>query len=488
MRTVDFAAVKGFVPPEISAGAEGDKRSVLVAYSGGADSSLLLALVCDWAKKNGVRAAAAHVSHGIRGDEGQRDRDFCLLHAKEYGIECFICDADVPALAKKRKMSIEEAAREVRYDFFEKVMRTEGFSFLCTAHNADDNLETVLFRLARGTSGSGLCGIAPSRPFRGIGTLMRPILSLTKAEILDICRDFGIDYVYDSTNGDVSYSRNLIRAKVLPVLYEINPRAAGAALRACRALREDAAVLCEAASEYMKKGDSMAVSSLSALPGALLRRALAQASFDASGVIPESVHIDAMLRLVKEAKNGASVSVPGKYRAEIADGELVFKPDERSRRAEKDKKGSEKTPETLVFSLRQGQNICGGCLAVLEEYEDLSTVPSQISPQIQIDGENIYNLFTHTVIESDKIKGNLFLRARAAGDRIRFNGFSKEVRRFYSEKKLPQSERALYPLLCDEAGILWIPGLADAYRGEKKNGGKVTLVSLYVRANNKAQL
>ena len=102
--------------------------------------------------------------------------------------------------------------------------------------------------------------------------------------------------------------------------------------------------------------------------------------------------------------------------------------------------------------------------------------------------ENIYNLFTHTVIESDKIKGNLFLRARAAGDRIRFNGFSKEVRRFYSEKKLPQSERALYPLLCDEAGILWIPGLADAYRGEKKNGGKVTLVSLYVRANNKAQL
>ena len=201
---------------------------VLLAFSGGADSMALL----DMMQKEYPTAPIllAHVNHGIRGEEALRDRAFCENVAKERGIEIAILDADVPALAKEKGQSIEEAAREVRYAFFAELMEKRNIPLLLTAHHADDHLETVLFRIARGTGLSGLCGIAPIRPF-GAGDLARPLLGFTKQEILQYCKENVLSFVTDSTNADTAYARNRIRADILPIMEELYTDASHRAVR-----------------------------------------------------------------------------------------------------------------------------------------------------------------------------------------------------------------------------------------------------------------
>ena len=159
---------------------------VLVGVSGGADSVALL----DMMQKEypGAPMLLAHVNHGIRGEEALCDRAFCENVAKERGLEIVILDVDIPAIAKEKGQSLEEAAREVRYAFFADLMRERNIPVLLTAHHADDHLETILFRIARGTGLSGLCGIAPIRPFE-MGHLVRPLLGFTKQGVLQYCKN-----------------------------------------------------------------------------------------------------------------------------------------------------------------------------------------------------------------------------------------------------------------------------------------------------------
>ena len=124
-------------------------------------------MLAEHAKQVGSRIYAAHLNHGIRGEEADRDEQFCIEVAKDYGIRIFVHKADVPWLAKESGKSIELCARDVRYEFFSKVMRENSIPLLATAHNANDNLETVLFNLARGSGIAGLSGIPPKRECEG---------------------------------------------------------------------------------------------------------------------------------------------------------------------------------------------------------------------------------------------------------------------------------------------------------------------------------
>ena len=181
--------------PHALAGLPSD-AALLLAFSGGIDSRVLLDLLSDLQKKNGFRLVLAHVNHGIRGDEALRDRDFCQKMAAEYGYEIRFLDADVPALAEQHGTGLEEEARRVRYDFFADLMKREGIPLLVTAHHADDNLETMLFRLCRGSGLRGLCGIPPVRRF-GDGFLVRPMLAsgLGREEIERYAAEKHLSYV-----------------------------------------------------------------------------------------------------------------------------------------------------------------------------------------------------------------------------------------------------------------------------------------------------
>ena len=462
-REIKTADVKGFRSPEKILGHKPD--SLLLAYSGGADSSLLLHLLCAWCKEKDVKLFAAHVNHSIRGDEALRDRDFCIESAQARGVKCFVLEADVPAIARERKKGIEESAREVRYEFFREIMEKEDIEALVTAHNADDNLETLIFRFTRGSGAKGLCGIPEKRALDGGRVAVRPILSIKKEEILDICRQLDIKYVCDSTNSDDNYARNRIRLNVIPQLKEINPSIYSSGARLSALISADCDFIDAEAEKYMSTPDCDKIGNLQALHPALLRRVTDKMMSHVTDSVAEYVHFETLSKLICEGKPHSSLSFPGGCRAVIDFDRLVFR--------KSDEEGEEPV-ESAEVPLHEGENrLDGGYL--LSVHRDFG----QISQKNQTQEENIYTLFTQVTLSFDKIVGNLFCRPRRSGDKIKQGGFSKDVRKLMSERKLPLNERQRLPIICDGDGILWIPDVALRDGAKAQKGERTITLSLF---------
>ena len=200
-------------------------KRVCVALSGGADSVCLLHLFLKHAGKGDIQVSAVTCEHGIRGEESLRDLDFVKNLCAEWSVPLILYSEDIPARAKERGCGLEEAGRAFRYDCFYRILEEGKADLVATAHHADDAAETVLFRLARGTSISGLPAIKEGKG------IVRPLLNFSKQEILRYAAENKLRYVEDSTNDDLSFSRNAIRKTVLPALENIVP-AAGAHLAA----------------------------------------------------------------------------------------------------------------------------------------------------------------------------------------------------------------------------------------------------------------
>lgn len=205
--------------------------TVLCAVSGGADSMCLL----HWlSRREGITLHAAHFDHRLRGAESEADADFVRRWCERAGIPFHLGSADVAAEAARRGRGVEETARSLRYAFLEETAAAAGAEVIATAHNADDNAETLLLRLARGTGLQGLAGIPPRR-----GRVVRPLLTTPRAEILAYLEAEGLPHREDSSNADERFSRNRIRAQVMPVLRSLNPRFAETCAASLHALRAD---------------------------------------------------------------------------------------------------------------------------------------------------------------------------------------------------------------------------------------------------------
>lgn len=212
----------------------------MCAVSGGVDSMCLLDTVLRWAAERDARVLAAHFNHQLRGAAADRDETFVREYCAARGVPFFAGRGETAALAARDGLSVEEAARRLRYAFLEETARREGAAVL-TAHHADDNAETMLLNLCRGTGSAGL-GIPPVR-----GNVYRPFLALTRRELEEYAAARGLPHVEDETNGTDAAARNLLRHRVLPVLREINPRAAENMARAAGLLAADSAALDAAA-------------------------------------------------------------------------------------------------------------------------------------------------------------------------------------------------------------------------------------------------
>lgn len=186
-----------------------------IAVSGGADSVCLLQVFYENAKAYEIALSAITCEHGIRGEKSLRDLEFVKVFCKERNIPLSVFSASVPARAKESGRGLEEEGRAFRYECFEKILSARKADFVATAHHEGDLAETVLFRLARGTSLAGVNAI------RERGGIVRPFLGVSKAEILSYLKERGVPYVADETNDDEQYSRNAIRKNVLPALEEI---------------------------------------------------------------------------------------------------------------------------------------------------------------------------------------------------------------------------------------------------------------------------
>lgn len=200
--------------------ADGD--SVVAGVSGGADSMILLWGLIDKQKQVNFSLTVVHVNHHLRGTESDADAVFVKKFCEKRKIECIIEDVDVKKLKVSEKTTLEETARNARYDIFKKIMRQKKCNKLFLAHHKNDQAETILMHIFRGSGISGACGIRDNEQIK------RPLLHLTKEEINKIAKEYGIDFVTDRTNNDNDYSRNFIRNVVIPEIIKVYPNAVDA--------------------------------------------------------------------------------------------------------------------------------------------------------------------------------------------------------------------------------------------------------------------
>jgi len=429
--------------------------AILLGFSGGADSSALLHMLSIYSKEIGCKLYAAHINHGIRGEEADRDESFCIETAKKYGVEIFVLKADVPHIAKKSGDSIETAARKVRYGFFEELMKKLSIPLLATAHNANDNLETVLFNLSRGTGLDGLCGIPESREING-GCIVRPILKMSRKEILEYCDKNSLPFVTDSTNTDTDYTRNKIRAEIIPSLLSINGAAVKNASRAKENLCADSQYLWHEADAFLKEHFKDGRTSLKALqkaPSPIFNRAVMKAYSEISnGISLDSIHLESIRKLVIKGEAHSSVDLPNSIEAAIEDG-LLFR-----------KKAETVQIEPYDVEISHGDNYI-----------------SQTNCEIIIGNSqrkiNVYKKSILLYIDFDKIKGVLRVRDRRAGDRIIENGMHKSLKKLACDRKVPLELRSRIPVIYDDEGIVAVPFVAvrDGVKTNESNKNALPL-------------
>ena len=300
---------------------------VLCAVSGGLDSMCLLHVLDTWGRGHGFLPAAAHFNHRLR-TAADRDEAFVRDWCAGRGIPFFSGSGDVRALAEDQGLTLEEAGRKLRYDFLEETAEREGFEAVLTAHHADDNAETVLLNLVRGTGLTGLRGIPRER-----GRFLRPFLDLTRQELVDYAAAHSLSHVEDETNADPdAAARNLLRLQVLPLLRQVNPRAVEHMARTAGRLREMELGLEDLTQRYLRAASvqpgrvTIPLGKLAEVPE-FLRPKVLLGLFDLLGVGRKdigAVHLDALKRLWDSHGNDARISLPHGVTARLAASRMVL--------------------------------------------------------------------------------------------------------------------------------------------------------------------
>lgn len=420
--------------------------TVIAGFSGGADSSCLLRLLHEHCRERGISLAAAHINHKIRGDSADRDEAFCRQICRELNIPLFVGVFDVPILAKEWGLGLEETARKVRYAYFDQVSEiltgSPSQAVIATAHNATDNLETVLFHITRGTGLRGLCGIEPIRD----GRIIRPLLHISGADIRLWCEANSIPTVTDETNTDTAYTRNLIRHEVLPHLREITHSPEDSTSRMISLLRQDDDYLEQTAHSLAGIGTSLPRESLRSLHPAILSRVLRILySRAVSGASMTELHIRKCMELLQSPNTDAGFDLPGN---------IIFRMDRHTIRFQPTERRPECSSPEIPYDGSDYEN---------HHYKmifrrDTSPENQQNITSLLNKEENIYKLSIHQTLDFDKIIGALKIRNRREGDTFRYGGMTRRVKKLLTDQKLTADEKACLPILCDESGIVWIPG------------------------------
>ncbi len=434
-------------------------KRVAVALSGGADSVCLLHLVHELSEKKGFRLYALHLNHMIRGEEADRDESSSQSFSASLGVEFVSESRDVPRIAAESGKSLEEAARDERYSFFARIMEEKGINVLLTAHNADDNAETLILRLLRGTTLDGIAGIPKIRE-ESFGVIARPLLSVSKADILSYLHEKGIPYVTDSTNSDTAYLRNRVRKNIIPELISMNPAFLESVSRSTRSFRDDSDYLIEEAKRLLfaateKRGVS--VSMIKSAPETILRRAVMMLCLE-NGARPEASHME---KITEGLKNGDfELSLPGAKRLLSEFGYLSVIKDKRS----------PKSFEGYQMTLCEGENILS-----LEEYGlSLSVEVKRLAGEMPCGCESKsevadgkYILTSNDTVYADR--ASLCVATRSPGDTVFLGSFNKDIRRLFSEKKIQKALRPFFPIVRDCDGVLLIPGVLRAVQNTSKD-------------------
>lgn len=407
---------------------------VIAALSGGADSAAMLSILNDLKHDMGFELVAAHVNHGIRGADADSDESFVREMCDRLGVELYVLKADVPSEASRSGEGLEECGRRIRYGFFDSLGEAAA---IATAHNADDRAETFLLNFTRGASLRGLCSIPPVR-----GNIIRPLITCTKAEIVDYCEQHSIAYVTDKTNSDTAYSRNRVRCNVVPQLREINPAFDRSAIRCIGLLNEDNELLERLTRELISRayaGGSYDAAVIAAADIALSKRALSRITEDATGITPDYDCINRMLALLDV---GGVAQISGEVFARVRKGRLEFP------------QSVQNAVEPRILS--SGVTDFGAFTLKCE------VIPAGEANNSQKCDNNVLDYY----IDCDRIHGQAVVRSRLQGDSIRLagRGCTKLLRRLFNEKGIAPEQRDGICVIADDAGVLVAEGFGCAER------------------------
>ena len=416
---------------------------VVVGVSGGADSVCLLFMLKEMQKKLPFSIRAVHIEHGIRGEDSRKDARFVKKLCETLSIPLRIVETDVPVVAREKKLSLEEAGRLVRYQAFEEETRGIAAAKVAVAHHMNDQAETVLFHMIRGSGMKGLGGMLPVR-----GHIIRPLLCIKREEIEQYLSEKNIDYCTDATNEELIYSRNIVRNRVIPVLEEIQGPAVEHIAQVSEELREAEDYLKHQAekvsAEAVQKATGGYVVKIDLLSKEepIIRRYVIKAVLHELFCEWKDItrtHIEEILALC-EKKSGKEVYLPKQMMAVRLEDSLfigIYKKDQ---------------DETFEFLERQvnleGRTELGNgniLLCSVFEREKVEDIP-----------QNAYTKW----FDYDKIKNSLFVRTRRPQDYLCVNRElgRQKLKDYFINEKIPKEERGRLLLLAVEHQVVWVIG------------------------------
>lgn len=385
----------------------GDK--VLVGCSGGADSMLLLNYLLSVKEKLNLTVEVAHIEHGIRGKESVEDAEFVSRFCKDHGVKFHLLTIDAIREGKALGVGVEEYSRKRRYEFFNSIECDK----IATAHNLNDNIETVLFRLARGTGIKGVCGIPAVR-----GKIIRPLIELGSGEIRFICRENNIKYRVDSTNSDTKYSRNFIRSNIIPQMQILNSDFLQNMSLFISSVNEDNDFInsySDSAYDLVYTDEKLCIEKLNNYPVSVKKRIIIK-YFDKFGLTLDSNHLNSVLDLCFKISR---VQIKKNHFA-VSNGEFI-------RYVNYDEIDSENN-----FSF-----------------------VTQILKKSEFTNKNV-----DFYCDYDKIIGSVLVRNRIQGDKIKpyKRGCTKTLKKLFNELKIPEESRCGVGVVADDNGVIGIIG------------------------------
>jgi tRNA(Ile)-lysidine synthase len=384
------------------------KDKILVAVSGGVDSLTLLYLLYSLKNELDIEIISATLNHGIR-KTAQRDVQHVVDFSKKLGLNCITGKVDALKYSMKNKLSIEESARILRYRFLEKVLKETGFNKLAVAHNLNDLVENVLFRMSRGSGPFGLPGMKPKN-----GNIIRPLLFYTKDEILDFALKNNIEYVVDETNLETIHTRNFIRHKIIPLFKNLNPNFETSVMR----LVENIWELDNFIERQLKNVEFFNLRGrlYFEIPEDifLLIELVRRLTIDLKGRAPDKEKLDRIKKVINK-KTTFKVSFWDNFGIEISYGKALL--------------GEFIPNENFEYVVKNNETI-------------------NLDPfMVKIENDGI-------IINRSKLKGELILRNWRYGDKIS-NG--KKLKEIFVDKKIPSFIRRIIPIFCDKEEIIYIP-------------------------------
>lgn len=418
---------------------------ILIALSGGPDSICLLDIMIKLKDEYNLTLYAAHLNHRIRGIDAQEDSLFCQKICKKNNVTFFVKNIDIPELAVQQSRGVEEVARDVRYDMFFDIKNKLGINKIAVAHNLDDQAETMLMKMFRGSGIQGLRGIDYKRK----DGIIRPLLDIYKSQINEYCDVNNLNPRIDKTNFESDYSRNKVRLDLIPYIENNYCENIKQILsRTANVIRDDYNYIEEVSKEHYEllvknKSDDEIILDLPLLKNtdtAIQKRVIRLAILDIMGNLNniENVHIVDSLSLL-EKSDGKIINLPKNLKAYIKNEDYVITT-----------KNQENEEITYQYNIE-----INGKTVVNEIGLTVTTSVLPAKDSLALPVSKYIKVFDY-----DKIIGSLYLRSRKIGDKLSPIGLTgtKKIKDILINKKIPADTKYMFPIISDDEQILWLLG------------------------------